>query len=659
MGKSVLSAKSKSFKLHRKSSAASKLKSAISDKLRHFLSDYSDTVLADYILVLVCNGKDQYQTRDDLDAFLGHRSSHFVTWLWEHLLKHDYCTIEHTCSHPTDATLPCSGQDSAPEKISTINNHCTTHSHHLPPKDKTKNFLLAPGSDSDPSNVEFGEGGPHRPGFAAPLSEVNINTKLSPTPVNESFKKVSSTVVPADGDPRIHCMEKPKKIVYTSGNGSPTELLYLPKRDPVYGNLQSSTSEYPLHKQISASNVVRRSLSPRSISMLSQQREKSRLSVWDRLGKPCYSTLAGGETAEAQRVRATNQHEQVHDQHMLMLPQLSGEASRSNMLGVPGLGISCGMKDPSNCRKIAHNVSTINKSHIQDNIGRKRHLSDIVTGPATSSVSLGGKNNVDLQHEKISQEFQKSILAKKDSRTFYLSAQTLSTDSKCSITATVKPVQEEVLSVKQRLHQIEIEMSKLRSKQAQAEKYVKCNALLHSGALKHPEEDVELRTVLVTNVHFAATKETLSLYFAKCGVVDNVVILIDKATALTNRTAYVTFASKESVDNAVALSGAPLLSRTIKVLRKSEADAATTSAQTLCQASLSYHNRKSIPGRPFYSSSHLQWRRDSMSAPSEASPPVCVDGKGSDSSTNQQLPGSTMSVKITEAKTSTKLSEAA
>jgi hypothetical protein len=30
--------------------------------------------------VLVCNGKDQYQARDDLEAFLGERTADFVSW---------------------------------------------------------------------------------------------------------------------------------------------------------------------------------------------------------------------------------------------------------------------------------------------------------------------------------------------------------------------------------------------------------------------------------------------------------------------------------------------------------------------------------------------------------------------------------------------------
>lgn len=72
----------------------------------------------------------------------------------------------------------------------------------------------------------------------------------------------------------------------------------------------------------------------------------------------------------------------------------------------------------------------------------------------------------------------------------------------------------EVLDVKQKLHKIELEMSKLQSKQVEMEKDGKSNLLSHSDGKIHAEEDTKMRTVFVTNVHFAATKEALSLYFA-------------------------------------------------------------------------------------------------------------------------------------------------
>ncbi|KAK6249391.1 hypothetical protein QUC31_020956 [Theobroma cacao] len=67
------------------------------------------------------------------------------------------------------------------------------------------------------------------------------------------------------------------------------------------------------------------------------------------------------------------------------------------------------------------------------------------------------------------------------------------------------------------------------------------------------------------SVHFGATKEALSLYFAKCGVVENVVILTDKVTGRPRGSSYITFAGKESLDKAVTLCGATFVSRIVKV----------------------------------------------------------------------------------------------
>ncbi|EOY29096.1 Uncharacterized protein TCM_036753 [Theobroma cacao] len=71
--------------------------------------------------------------------------------------------------------------------------------------------------------------------------------------------------------------------------------------------------------------------------------------------------------------------------------------------------------------------------------------------------------------------------------------------------------------------------------------------------------------ILTCQVHFGATKEALSLYFAKCGVVENVVILTDKVTGRPRGSSYITFAGKESLDKAVTLCGATFVSRIVKV----------------------------------------------------------------------------------------------
>ncbi|GAY44560.1 hypothetical protein CUMW_082850 [Citrus unshiu] len=55
----------------------------------------------------------------------------------------------------------------------------------------------------------------------------------------------------------------------------------------------------------------------------------------------------------------------------------------------------------------------------------------------------------------------------------------------------------ELQDVKQNLHQIEMEMSKIRSRKVGMKKDVVHNLSLHSDALKHPEEDSKSRIVYV------------------------------------------------------------------------------------------------------------------------------------------------------------------
>jgi RNA recognition motif-containing protein len=54
-------------------------------------------------------------------------------------------------------------------------------------------------------------------------------------------------------------------------------------------------------------------------------------------------------------------------------------------------------------------------------------------------------------------------------------------------------------------------------------------------------------------------------FSSKCGAVQNVIVVTDPVTRHPKGTAFVTFATKESVGKAVALSGTMFYSRPIKV----------------------------------------------------------------------------------------------
>lgn len=532
-GVSWWSAKSLSFKVNRKSEAASVLKSSISSKLLDFLSDYSDDVLAEYITVLVCNGKSQYQARDDLDAFLGERTADFVSWLWDSLLSH--------ASQSNGEIVALSDQpDVANVGL---------------PQWQTKNDG---GSDAGHETVPF---------------------------TNKSNMKV---------------------VDHESGRLS-DELLPPKSEETPSSHLKPSSSENAYTRHISASNENGASLSahPTSVVSHSHNSGRPRVSVWDRLGKPCDDTPGGTKPVHVRSIGLMKQDEQRIKLRQPMLPGQNGEQGRMVTGEVPGL-------DNNNLAesiKLDNVVGTICETHAVNNIRRKRHFGDISAGLDAGPAPLVGDRNPDLLCKQNSQDFKKSNLTK---------------DSK---TATPK-MASEVLDVKQRLHQIEMEMEKLRSRQVKMEKDGKPNLLSNSRSLKLPE-DSESRTIFVTNLHFAATEKALSLYFSKCGAVVNVAIVTDKSTLQQRGSAYVTFASEESVDKALELNGAQFFSRTIKVTRKAESAGGTSGAAQVTgsqfQAPSTHITRNFTPNKLNRSSSHLQWRR--VSTPDSSKPSVPTSAK--------------------------------
>lgn len=84
-------------------------------------------------------------------------------------------------------------------------------------------------------------------------------------------------------------------------------------------------------------------------------------------------------------------------------------------------------------------------------------------------------------------------------------------------------------------------------------------------------DDAESRTVFVTNIHFAASKESVMAHFASCGDIGRIVMLTDGATGQPKGSAYIEFKAKEATDRALALNDSSFYSRALKVVRKDAA----------------------------------------------------------------------------------------
>ncbi|KAL3575822.1 hypothetical protein D5086_023923 [Populus alba] len=320
-------AASTSFKLKRKSAVASKLKSSISIHLRHSYSH--DHVLAEYITVLVCNGKNQEQARHDLEAFLGQRTQEFVSWLWDLLLKYVHQSNKDICllsdAKNVNITTPCA-KDSKINKLKDFQSHGHDSSTmdvfvikddqmRQLPTTSDPNFLL-----SRPCKTE-------RHGKIGASENVLYNSLA-----NESLRKESSS----NSKQNSQCIDKATKIVHSSCNMLFNQLI--PRREPAFRNPQPSTSE-------------------------SHQKEKHRISVWDRWGKPCDDVPSGVKTVElCDGLGTVIQKQELLNQHKAVLPVLNSEL-RGSMTGVTGRG-----NIQPESRKLERSTRMMHEAHAANNI---------------------------------------------------------------------------------------------------------------------------------------------------------------------------------------------------------------------------------------------------------------------------------------------------
>ncbi|XP_020691732.1 uncharacterized protein LOC110106244 isoform X2 [Dendrobium catenatum] len=148
-----------------------------------------------------------------------------------------------------------------------------------------------------------------------------------------------------------------------------------------------------------------------------------------------------------------------------------------------------------------------------------------------------------------------------------------------------------------------------------------------------PSEDVDSRTIFVSNVHFAATKDTLSRHFNKFGEVLKVIIVTDPATCQPIGSAYVEFLRKESAELALSLNGTSFMSRILKVVRRSSVEAPVIGWPRIARASpfasrfgrmpfprgiLTGAFRPRLPVKPGARS--LQWKRGTVAPQTAGSP---------------------------------------
>eukprot|EP01118_Nematostelium_gracile_P016290 TRINITY_DN6708_c0_g1_i1.p1 TRINITY_DN6708_c0_g1~~TRINITY_DN6708_c0_g1_i1.p1 ORF type:complete len:182 (+),score=64.91 TRINITY_DN6708_c0_g1_i1:132-677(+) len=118
---------------------------------------------------------------------------------------------------------------------------------------------------------------------------------------------------------------------------------------------------------------------------------------------------------------------------------------------------------------------------------------------------------------------------------------------------------DEIEALKRKVQEMEEEDAKLRKMQDELES---------SQDLVANKEEVDSRSIYIGNVDYSTTPEELKQHFNASGTVERVTILYDKFTGHPKGFAYVEFAEKDSVANAVLLNETLFKGRQLKVIPK-------------------------------------------------------------------------------------------
>ncbi|CAL5033101.1 unnamed protein product [Urochloa decumbens] len=625
----LFTAEERSFRMDRRSQAAAALRDAVTDVLPRFFGSYTDDTLAEYIVILICNGKHQYQARDDLEAFLGDDSAKFVAWLWSYLSKQavtsaDNCNFQH-------------GMDNESENLN-----------------DRKNLLVAKARHGDAHIVNSK--------ISVPETYHGLHKLDSTTGRNVPQRCISSTVIASPE--RLGCDQCIRENQHHK-NGQNT----LHSRSFSERTTQILTQE-ELHREHLGRNVSPRWLPeaagndggrvPASL--------KRRRNVWDRLGKPVVedhglvrqihdipvqnglhkmAKLMVAEHEPRYHVTSNAQHDAFDktgsrkftssyaDVNTVQGHQHAGKANRSRLIGRLSFGEG----------NVFHGDVGRNNLQDRDVISQKSSLSlpiksiqsqslneftsDMKGSPAAVSEPTRNIFTASKGHPSASKKLP-PLTMQRNSETEVSYGEQISSPAQSKTPSSVnkdgsscKPVKEEILDVKLKLKQMEQDVLKLRSKQAQINNGKQ--GALSLGPHANSEEDADSRTIFVTNVHFAATKEALSMHFMKCGTVLKVNILTDAITGHPKGAAYITFADRESIEKAVSLNGTSFLTRVLTVMRK--ADAPPGFLASVQQAGRPLQPWKSPPFKTLStpkqtSGYHRQWKRDQSVL--EKSPASCA-----------------------------------
>ncbi|XP_057978685.1 nucleolin 1 [Malania oleifera] len=592
------------FRVNFSSDGAAKLREKVKEKLKEYMGDYTDDTLVEYVIVLLRNGRSREEARNELNVFLGDDIDSFVSWLWDHLALNIELYAQPWESYP---------EGGAKAKPTLVEQAGRNENHVDPESDRGKSSRLSRSRHNREWKGLVRDATETPPLRSSEIDNLHIEEKLHRKHAKQSLSPEPSVQKKRN---RPDDWQQTKRDAVSQGTvGAPRRLLQFAVRDAVAtarpSNLAAAVE--PTLKRLrsvvstatSDSSIVDRPLRLKSVARVPNavatavkavaeaaedvKKVRSSVNVFDRLSRGVdesetiddqhaeirEATVEGGEYSDFNQIPDTySSYLQRSDYSghyigkMAMMESETGLASDSasdndgyddvnimghRVMGVSQAGTSGGSKGEDSLM-VQYSVAKNSDDVVRKTWTKDQEQPAAVANASRKIVNISvNVNTWKPPHYQASRE-----VTEVDSR---------------------KPMQENVVAASKSDASLKKENSNIITAGNGNAKPVadslKEPQKTHSATVPYstgrPSEDADSRTIFVSNVHFAATKDSLSRHFNKFGEVLKVVIITDAATGQPKGAAYVEFMRKEAAEHALSLDGTSFMSRILKVVRKSAA----------------------------------------------------------------------------------------
>ncbi|XP_057459079.1 uncharacterized protein LOC130749716 isoform X2 [Lotus japonicus] len=570
------------------------LREKVNEKLKEFMGDYTDDTLVEYVIVLLRNGRDKDQAKNELNVFLGDDSDSFVAWLWDHLaLNIDLYVQSKELQDEAPKRKLISEVQAGGDGFQHLNSQSErVESNKLSRSRRNKDWKGLVGRDteapylwnSEVDNVHLEE---------KDRSKVNRGPRLQspPSPVQRKRRRsVDQQKTKRDSGSQV-TIHAPRRLlqfavrdaVATSrpyNSGTPVETSLKRLRSVVStSSVDSSLVEHPQRMQTTrVANPTSTVLKAVPEAAEDAVKFKYSGSVFDRLG--CNINRSDGN-------RKLDDDYQHQEQSQLLYLQRTdyGDQYAGNMSTFQHetAFLSDSTSDDEgfdDVNVMGHRVSRA--SQLGSSGGNRGDDSLMVH----YSVAKNDDENVSLERNR---DQEQSAVTPNTSKIVNISVnvntwkppgpaqcqeprKVAELDGQKTLNSNIGAPRSDPRLVKENARALKTNHGNVNST-LDLKKAPPKAQLLTAGpsAAGHLLEDADSRTIFASNVHFAATKDGLSRHFNKFGEVLKVVIVTDAMTGQPKGAAYVEFMSKEAADNALSLDGTSFMSRILKVVRKSAA----------------------------------------------------------------------------------------